>query len=358
MKNINYKLVFVLGGIAMIIYAIFMLLPFLYQISFNDLLSIYFLLLYLNFVILGISSVFSGLLIWKPTKTPLGKKKLGILSTAIGVLLIIILIIDIGVYATWSWLASPWAPSIAFIPQHAFFFIVGVVLIIHGRFLMKDKRTTEELSEREKEKKTLYTVVFVLSGIAMIINAIFMSLPYLYQISFNDLLSIYFLLLYLNFAILGISSVFSGLLIWKPTKTPLGKKKLGILSTAIGVLLIIITIIDIRVYVMHINATWNWSWLTSPWTLLIAFIPQHAFFFIMGVVLIRHGIFLMKDKRTAKELKKKVKQAEISYKQTFPYICDSCREFIHTLTEYCESCGSKGSLRKAMNRDYEEQRIK
>jgi len=43
-----------------------------------------------------------------------------------------------------------------------------------------------------------------------------------------------------------------------------------------------------------------------------------------------------------------------SYKDTFPYICNSCGEFAHTLTEYCEKCGTKDSLREANNNDYKE----
>ena len=39
--------------------------------------------------------------------------------------------------------------------------------------------------------------------------------------------------------------------------------------------------------------------------------------------------------------------------ERLPYICASCGEFSHTFAEYCENCGTKGSLRKAMESDYE-----
>ena len=39
--------------------------------------------------------------------------------------------------------------------------------------------------------------------------------------------------------------------------------------------------------------------------------------------------------------------------ERLPYICASCGEFSHTFAEYCENCGTKGSLRKAMKSDYE-----
>lgn len=40
------------------------------------------------------------------------------------------------------------------------------------------------------------------------------------------------------------------------------------------------------------------------------------------------------------------------FKKTYRYVCSSCGEFTHTLTEYCEKCGEKDSLRKATKEDY------
>jgi len=45
------------------------------------------------------------------------------------------------------------------------------------------------------------------------------------------------------------------------------------------------------------------------------------------------------------------------FKKSFPYICNSCGEFTHTFAEYCEKCGTKGSLREAKNIDYEKKRM-
>jgi len=42
------------------------------------------------------------------------------------------------------------------------------------------------------------------------------------------------------------------------------------------------------------------------------------------------------------------------FKKVFPYICESCRVFTHSLVEYCEHCGKKGVVRKANEFDYEE----
>ncbi|MCK4381470.1 MAG: hypothetical protein KAW51_10060 [Candidatus Lokiarchaeota archaeon] len=46
-----------------------------------------------------------------------------------------------------------------------------------------------------------------------------------------------------------------------------------------------------------------------------------------------------------------------SLKKAFPYKCNSCGEFLYTLAEYCEICGTKGSLRETNNVDFEERGI-
>jgi len=40
------------------------------------------------------------------------------------------------------------------------------------------------------------------------------------------------------------------------------------------------------------------------------------------------------------------------FKKTYRYVCNSCGEFSHTLADYCEKCGGKDSLRKAIKEDY------
>ena len=40
-----------------------------------------------------------------------------------------------------------------------------------------------------------------------------------------------------------------------------------------------------------------------------------------------------------------------TFKKTFKFVCDKCRGFAHTETEYCEVCGTK-TLRKATKEDY------
>ncbi|MFX1391861.1 MAG: hypothetical protein ACFE9Z_17490 [Promethearchaeota archaeon] len=56
-------------------------------------------------------------------------------------------------------------------------------------------------------------------------------------------------------------------------------------------------------------------------------------------------------------LTKKVTTTKAIYKSTFPFICDSCKQFTHTFAEYCENCGAKDSLREATPKDYEKERV-
>ena len=43
------------------------------------------------------------------------------------------------------------------------------------------------------------------------------------------------------------------------------------------------------------------------------------------------------------------------FRKTYPYICNECGEFAHTLNEYCEKCGTANSLRPADKDDYKNQ---
>ncbi|MFX0004185.1 MAG: hypothetical protein ACFE9J_11925 [Candidatus Hermodarchaeota archaeon] len=40
------------------------------------------------------------------------------------------------------------------------------------------------------------------------------------------------------------------------------------------------------------------------------------------------------------------------FKKTFKFFCDSCKQFAHTETQFCEQCGAE-TLRKATTEDYE-----
>jgi len=42
------------------------------------------------------------------------------------------------------------------------------------------------------------------------------------------------------------------------------------------------------------------------------------------------------------------------FKKTYPYVCDKCGEFAHTMYDFCDKCGASDTLRKADKEDYKD----
>jgi len=40
------------------------------------------------------------------------------------------------------------------------------------------------------------------------------------------------------------------------------------------------------------------------------------------------------------------------FKKSFPFICSECKKFAYNSPEYCESCGSQNTIKKAEKNDY------
>ncbi|MFW9878025.1 MAG: hypothetical protein ACFFG0_33505 [Candidatus Thorarchaeota archaeon] len=72
---------------------------------------------------------------------------------------------------------------------------------------------------------------------------------------------------------------------------------------------------------------------------------------ILSVVLIISGIILLILRRKP-EKEKRRKDKSRQYLQTFPYFCENCKKFTHTILEYCEYCGVKGQIRNSNDEDY------
>ncbi|MFX0033438.1 MAG: hypothetical protein ACFE8E_06865 [Candidatus Hodarchaeota archaeon] len=41
------------------------------------------------------------------------------------------------------------------------------------------------------------------------------------------------------------------------------------------------------------------------------------------------------------------------FRKTYPFICAKCGEFSHTIRDFCEKCGTKGSIHKASKQSYQ-----
>ncbi|MFX0040114.1 MAG: hypothetical protein ACFFB9_05040 [Promethearchaeota archaeon] len=82
------------------------------------------------------------------------------------------------------------------------------------------------------------------------------------------------------------------------------------------------------------------------------------FLFILGAGLMIPGIiFVRRDFITRKERKmgaKKVDREKLrkTFRRTFKYLCDNCKEFIDSYKEYCEKCGAQNTIREATKEDY------
>jgi len=40
------------------------------------------------------------------------------------------------------------------------------------------------------------------------------------------------------------------------------------------------------------------------------------------------------------------------FRKTYRFVCSDCGEFSHTLNEYCEMCGSFGTLHNASRKEF------
>jgi len=45
------------------------------------------------------------------------------------------------------------------------------------------------------------------------------------------------------------------------------------------------------------------------------------------------------------------------YKKSYPYICSNCKEFTHSIRDFCESCGKEGTIVAAKKQDYKDANI-
>ena len=78
---------------------------------------------------------------------------------------------------------------------------------------------------------------------------------------------------------------------------------------------------------------------------------SYAFPFIILWTLLCSRSIIKKIKRYKPLLRNR--EENRIYKETYKYICSACGNFAHTLRDYCEICGEKGSLREANAEDYE-----
>lgn len=150
-----------------------------------------------------------------------------------------------------------------------------------------------------KEKNTIYSVILIVVGIIIILYTIYPVLSLLTELT-NGFGPLSLLFLYLGLLISGIASILTGYFILKPRKTSQGRKKLAITSIIIGIILIFFALMFIILYVARIMIEWDWTYLASPWTMLLAMSPFLALLIIPGLALVIHGIHLLRNPQLIK----------------------------------------------------------
>ena len=73
-------------------------------------------------------------------------------------------------------------------------------------------------------------------------------------------------------------------------------------------------------------------------------------FFPIGIIFMVLAIYEIKERR---ELPSLVHNRS-AFLKAQPFFCEKCKTFTDTFREYCEDCGTEGSLRKATKADYKQ----
>jgi hypothetical protein len=178
----------------------------------------------LAFWILGIAFILTGTFTLVQWKSRTGKIVLGLISTTIGGILVLLtsLIISSSLFLNWG---DP--------PILATFLISGTVLFLHGLFL---------IIKKQKNMKVLLSIIFISIGVTVII---WMS-PLIYELFTAPILVPFFAIaLYLDLIIVGIASLIICYFIIKPIKKGKIKLLMGRISIIIGGVIIIIALFGI-----------------------------------------------------------------------------------------------------------------
>ncbi len=287
-KKILQTILPILIGIVIVGYSIYPFYSMIISFSFRNINSY---TIFLDFLISGIASILIGIFILKPRKTAQGKRRLGIISNIFGVVILILPIIGI-ISTIIETKGHPviFGDLLTFTPFFTLFLIFGTVLIVHGVHLIrksKKERRERKLEYIEQgEKKILIGLVSILFGAVTIV------LFYIYQLfsySFGSHL-------YLEVLFLGITLNLIEIFVLVPRKTRQGTMMLGINSNIFGWILVLIPLISlISVFFKFVGT----SSIFIFWDSLLYF----AAYIIFGIVLILHGISLLRKVQKEKEIK-------------------------------------------------------
>ncbi len=264
----------VLNLIGIIIIAIFFF-PLFYMISLPFTFGT---MRMINYCILGIAFILTGTFTLKPRRTRKGIIVLGSISTIIGgflflstMFMIVVLVVRFGgtstIYIFWN-----------DIPILASFIISGMVLLLHGLFI---------IITNQKNMKLIRGVIFVSIGITLVV---WVSRPLYLSIISSTLYPFFNTAFHLNLLIIGASSLLIGFFYFNPPEKGSNKLLVGMILIIFGGVIVIFSLFGILSFNMYVKGLESEGTSASMMDLNSIFV----LFILVGIGLIIHGVSILK----------------------------------------------------------------
>jgi len=234
----------------------------------------------INFGILGIALIFTGIFTLKPRRTRKGIIVIASISSITGGILIlstmqIIVALVIRFLGTSSFFIF-WND----IPILATFMISGTVLLLHGLILIITK---------QKNMKLILGVTFASIGITVVV---WVSRPLYMSIISSTLYPFFNTAIYLNLIIVGISSLLIGFFYFNPPEKRRIKLLVGMILVIFGTVIVISSLFGILSFSLYLEGFESVGSVASVMDLKSIFVV----FILVGVGLIIHGVLMIKKR--------------------------------------------------------------
>ena len=239
----------------------------------------------INFGILGIALIFTGIFTLKPRRTRKGIIVIASISTIIGGILILSTM-----YIIVELVVRHWGTSIIYIfwndiPILATFMISGTVLLLHGLILIITKR---------KNMKLIWGVIFASIGITAVV---WVPRPLYMSIISSTLYPFFYTAINLNLIIVGVASLLIGFFYFNPPEKNRIKLLVGMISVIFGTVIVIFSLFGIFSFTMYLVELESEETIASVMDLNSIFVV----FILVGIGLIIHGALTIKKRDIEKD---------------------------------------------------------
>ena len=239
----------------------------------------------INFGILGIALIFTGIFTLKPRRTRKGIIVIASISSITGGILILstmqIIVALVVRFLGTSSIYVFWND----IPIVATFMISGTVLLLHGLILIITKR---------KNMKLIWGVTFASIGITIVV---WVSRPLYTSIISSTLYPFFNTAIYLNLIIVSISSLLIGFFYFNPPEKRRTKLLVGMISIIFGGVIVIFSLFGILGFDLYLEGLESDGIPASMMPLNFIFVV----FILVGVGLIIHGVLMIKKRDIEKD---------------------------------------------------------